>query len=223
MDKLGIFSIDGFLLDLGVSSYQLDTAHRGFSFSSSGPLDMRMDKTSGESALDIIMSSSEKELENIIFKYGEERWARKIAKFIFESKTDLKTTSDLSELVKKAIPRAKWEDRIHPATRTFQAFRIAVNNEIESVEKGVKDGLSLLKPEGRGVVITFHSLEDRIVKNLFKDASTGCICSKKIPVCICNRSGMGMLVTKKPVISTPEEVAENSRARSAKMRVFEKF
>lgn len=223
--EMGIKGIDGFLLDLGVSSFQLDKAERGFSFQQDAPLDMRMDDTSGMSAADLVNDLSEQELAKIIRNFGEERWAVRIARRIVQARTDapVKTTGQLAEIVKGAIPRAKWEDRLHPATRTFQALRIAVNDELTSLEKGLKAGIKMLNRGGRAVVISFHSLEDRIVKNTFRDFATGCVCHKDIPVCICGRIPQIKKVTGKPVLPSSGEVLSNPRSRSAKLRVAEKL
>ncbi len=224
LKQQNIEAVDGILLDLGVSSYQLDTAERGFSFRQDGLLDMRMDPSKGETAADILESLSAGELERIIKEYGEERWARKIAQSIERERQEkaIVTTLQLAELVAHAIPRRFHEERIHPATRTFQALRIAVNNELEQVRQGVSDGISLLKPEGRIVVISFHSLEDRIVKQRFREAATGCICPPRLPYCICNKKPVIRVLTNRPITAGEEEVARNPRARSAKLRAAEK-
>ncbi len=224
LKQQNIEAVDGILLDLGVSSHQLDTAERGFSFRQDGLLDMRMDPSKGETAADILESLSAGELERIIKEYGEERWARKIAQSIERERQEkaIVTTLQLAELVAHAIPRRFHEERIHPATRTFQALRIAVNNELEQVRQGVSDGISLLKPEGRIVVISFHSLEDRIVKQRFREAATGCICPPRLPYCICNKKPVIRVLTNRPITAGEEEVARNPRARSAKLRAAEK-
>lgn len=225
LGQLDISAIDGLLLDLGVSSHQLDSPERGFSFRGDGPLDMRMDQARGETAADLVNRASEQELAQIIRDYGEERWARKIAARIVlaRSETPLATTRELAELVAAAIPRRFHEERIHPATRTFQALRMAVNDELEQVRRGVQAGIDLLAPGGRLVVISFHSLEDRIVKQSFRDAATGCICPPRFPHCTCGRKPRGRLLTGRPVIAGAEERTENPRARSAKLRALEKF
>ncbi len=224
LKQQNIEAVDGILLDLGVSSHQLDTAERGFSFRQDGLLDMRMDPSKGETAADILESLSAGELERIIKEYGEERWARKIAQSIERERQEkaIVTTLQLAELVAHAIPRRFHEERIHPATRTFQALRIAVNNELEQVRQGVSDGISLLKSEGRIVVISFHSLEDRIVKQRFREAATGCICPPRLPYCICNKKPVIRVLTNRPITAGEEEVARNPRARSAKLRAAEK-
>ncbi len=220
-----IDSVDGILLDLGVSSHQLDTAERGFSFRSDGPLDMRMDCSSGETASDIINRSSAAELEKILRNLGEERWAKKIAANIVQanSETPIRTTFQLADIVLRTIPRRFQEERIHPATRTFQALRIAVNQELEQVKQGVSAGIGLLKPCGRIVVISFHSLEDRIVKHLLREAATGCVCPPKMPCCICNRIPQLRILTGKPVTADDDELQRNPRSRSAKLRAAEKI
>lgn len=222
---LGITELDGFLLDLGVSSHQLDRAERGFSFQQDAPLDMRMDRSAATTAARLVNELSHGELARIIREYGEERWAGRIASFICKARLEapLTTTGQLAELVKAAIPRGAWEERIHPATRTFQALRIAVNDELASLERGLTAAIALLRPGGRGVVLSFHSLEDRIVKQLFRQAATGCICPKSVPRCICNHRPEVRVLTGKPVTATAEELADNPRARSAKLRAVEKL
>lgn len=221
----GIGSIDGLVLDIGVSSHQLDTAERGFSFQQDAPLDMRMDGSSGMTAADLINTLSEKELELIIREFGEERWARRIAAAIVAARQiePIATTLRLADLVKGAIPRARWETRLHPATRTFQAIRIAVNEELESLERGLAAGIESLKKGGRIVVISFHSLEDRIVKNVFNEYSRGCVCPKSIPRCVCGRVPVLRKLTGKPVVAGTKELDENPRSRSAKLRAAEKL
>jgi 16S rRNA (cytosine1402-N4)-methyltransferase len=221
----GIEGIDGFILDLGVSSHQLDTRERGFSFMEDAPLDMRMDRTAGTTAAEVLESASEVELERIFRDYGEERWARRIALTIVRErqKTPVATTLQLVDVVKSAIPRAKWEERIHPATRTFQGLRIAVNDELGSLERGLAAGLALLKPGGRGAVISFHSLEDRIVKHAFRDAARGCICPREIPFCSCGNVPKVKLLIPKGVQAAEDEVKENPRSRSARLRAVEKL
>lgn len=221
----GISALDGLLLDLGVSSHQLDTDERGFSFRLDGPLDMRMDRSCGDSAADLLQDCSAAELEQIIKEFGEERWAKKIALRIVQTRqeTPITTTFQLADLVAGTIPRRFHEDRIHPATRTFQALRIAVNQELEQVQQGVKAGIAALKPGGRIAVISFHSLEDRIVKHLFREAATGCTCPPRMPYCVCNRKPQLRILTGRPVIAGTEETDRNPRARSAKLRAAEKL
>jgi len=223
--EIGVERIDGFVLDLGVSSHQLDREERGFSFQQDAPLDMRMDRSAGRTAADLVNTLSEGELTRIVTDYGEERWAKRIASFIVKARDThpIETTFQLVDLIKGAIPKAKWEERLHPATRTFQALRIAVNEELKSLEDGLADLLRLLAKGGRGAVISFHSLEDRIVKESFRNAATGCTCPKFVPRCICGRVPECRLVTRKPLRATDREVAENPRSRSARLRVVEKI
>jgi len=225
LDELGIAAVDGFILDLGVSSHQLDSAGRGFSFQQDAPLDMRMDTSRGETAADLLNDLPEPELERIIRDYGEERWAKRIAAFIARARQEAPfvTTLQLVDIVKGAVPKAKWEERIHPATRTFQAVRIAVNRELEMLEKGLRAALDRLKPGGRGVVISFHSLEDRIVKHIFRDFATGCTCPRNLPVCACNNKPRVRVLTGRPVTATSQEIEANPRSRSAKLRAVEKL
>jgi 16S rRNA (cytosine1402-N4)-methyltransferase len=225
LNSLGIPSLDGFILDLGVSSYQLDTRERGFSFQQDAPLDMRMDTSSGETAADLVNELPERELGRIISEYGEERWAKRIASFIAKERTDslITTTFRLVDIIKGAVPKAKWDERIHPATRTFQALRIAVNSELESLERGMRAALDLLKPGGRGVIISFHSLEDRIVKHIFREYAAGCTCPRQMPVCVCGKQPRVKVLTNRPVTATQAEINENPRARSAKLRAVEKL
>ncbi|MCL2760020.1 MAG: 16S rRNA (cytosine(1402)-N(4))-methyltransferase RsmH [Desulfuromonadales bacterium] len=224
LDEIGIKEIDGFVLDLGVSSYQLDTDERGFSFQKDAPLDMRMDTAKDVKAADLVNSLSHGELARIIREYGEERWAGRIASFICKAREDkeIETTTELAEIVKGAIPRGAWEERIHPATRTFQALRIAVNDELKSLETGLESAIELLKPKGRGVVISFHSLEDRIVKGIFRGKGAGCICPPEVYICNCGHSAEVTILTKRPVVATSDEVLINPRSRSAKLRAVQK-
>jgi 16S rRNA (cytosine1402-N4)-methyltransferase len=221
----GVTAIDGFLLDLGVSSHQLDTAERGFSFQQDAPLDMRMNRDKGRTAAELLAEASHGEMARIIREYGEERWAGRIAAFICKEREEkpLETTGQLAELIQGAIPRKAWEERIHPATRTFQALRIAVNEELASLEQGLAAAVTLLKPGGRGVVISFHSLEDRIVKQMFRGMATGCICPKDLPVCVCQHKPYVKILTGKPVMAEADEIAGNPRSRSAKLRAVEKL
>ena len=225
LKKEGISALDGLLLDLGVSSHQLDTDERGFSFRLDGPLDMRMDRSCGDSAADLLQECSAQELEQIIKEFGEERWAKKIALRIVQvrQETPITTTLQLADLVAGTIPRRFHEDRIHPATRTFQGLRIAVNQELEQVQQGVSAGIAALKPGGRIAVISFHSLEDRIVKHLLREAATGCTCPPKMPYCVCNKKPQLRILTGRPIIAGAEETDRNPRARSAKLRVAEKL
>lgn len=222
---LGVTAIDGFILDLGVSSHQLDTADRGFSFQKDAPLDMRMDISRGETAADLVNGLSHGELARIIREYGEERWAGRIASFICTAREEspITGTLQLADIIKGAIPRKAWEERIHPATRTFQALRIAVNEELASLEAGLRGAVRLLRQGGRGVVISFHSLEDRIVKQMFRELSSGCICPKDLPLCSCGHRPEVKVLTGRPVMAGEPELAENARSRSAKLRAVEKL
>lgn len=225
LETLEITALDGFILDLGVSSHQLDSAGRGFSFQQDAPLDMRMDRSQGETAADLVNNLPEQDLERIIKDYGEERWARRVAAFIVKARSESPITSTLQlvDVIKGAIPKAKWEERLHPATRTFQALRIAVNHELESLENGLRDAIDRLAPGGRGVVISFHSLEDRIVKHIFREYATGCTCPRNIPLCVCGKQPRAKVLTGKPVMATDAEISMNPRARSAKLRAVEKL
>lgn len=220
LDENGITGIDGLLLDLGVSSYQLDTPERGFSYMHDAPLDMRMDKSLTESAWDIINRYSEAELSDIIRNYGEENWHARIAAFIVERRSEkpIETTFELVDIIKAAVPRKARDENLHPAKRTFQAIRIAVNRELDVIEKVIREATEKMNRGGVIAIITFHSLEDRIVKNVFRDLSAGCICPPEFPVCACNTVAKLKLLTKKPIISSKEELEENPRARSAKLR-----
>jgi 16S rRNA (cytosine1402-N4)-methyltransferase len=221
----GIQAIDGFVFDLGVSSHQLDSAGRGFSFQQNAPLDMRMDGNCGESAADLVNTLSHGELARIIREYGEERWAGRIASFICKAREAgrIATTFDLVEIVKAAIPRKAREERINPATRTFQALRIAVNDELNAIREALPKAVKLLQSGGRGAVISFHSLEDRIVKQYFREAARGCICPADLPVCCCQHVAEYAVVTGRPVVAGEEEIAANPRARSAKLRAIRKL
>jgi 16S rRNA (cytosine1402-N4)-methyltransferase len=225
LSSIGITALDGFILDLGVSSHQLDTRERGFSFQQDAPLDMRMDSSCGETAADLVNELPEAELERIISEYGEERWAKRIAAFIVRERAEslITTTFRLVDIIKGAVPKAKWDERIHPATRTFQALRIAVNTELESLERGMRAAVDLLKPGGRGVIISFHSLEDRIVKHIFREYAEGCTCPRQFPVCVCGNQPRVKILTGRPVLATEAETDENPRARSAKLRAVEKL
>ena len=225
LGQRGIDRVDGMLLDLGVSSWQLDSAARGFSFREDGPLDMRMDPTVGESAADVVNGLDEQDLAEIFFRLGEERYSRRIARKIVQRRSDqpFSTTLELAELVRDAVPRGHVPSRIHPATRVFMALRIHVNRELEHVEQGVKQGIELLRPEGRLVVISFHSLEDRLVKNIFREAARTCVCPPEFPVCACNTEPQLKVLTRKAVKATDDEVAANSRSRSAILRAAERL
>ena len=221
LKKLNIEKVDGILLDLGVSSYQLDEKNRGFSYLGENELDMRMDKTQKLTAKEVVNTYSEEELANIIYEYGEERFSRKIAKNICEYRKtkEIETTKQLVEIIEKSIPKSKDG---HPAKRTFQAIRIEVNNEIKPLFNTIKNSIDCLKDKGRLCVITFHSLEDRAVKNAYIEAKGKCICPKDLPYCVCGAKSLGKIITKKPIIATKEEIEENSRSKSAKVRIFEK-
>ncbi|OWZ84123.1 16S rRNA (cytosine(1402)-N(4))-methyltransferase RsmH [Natranaerobius trueperi] len=222
-DKAGVKKVDGILLDLGVSSFQLDNAKRGFTYQKDAPLDMRMDKKQQHNAQYVINNLDKQELTEVIKKYGEEKWAARIADFIVKERDEkvIKTTGQLVSIIKAAIPKKARVDGPHPAKRTFQALRIYVNRELESLENAIDSGLDILKPGGRFVVITFHSLEDRIVKHKFKDAARSCICPTELPICQCKGEAKVEVLTKKPILPTEVELEENPRARSAKLRAIE--
>ena len=222
--ELSIPQITGALLDLGVSSHQLDEAERGFSYMQDAPLDMRMNPGDSLSADDVVNTYSKEELENIIWNYGEERWAKRIVEFIDEARKNapIKSTGELVEIIKKAVPKNARRDGPHPAKRTFQAIRIEVNNELGGLKNTVYDFIDMLAPGGRLAIITFHSLEDRIVKTAYRDKEKGCICPPECPVCMCGIQSSGKTLTRKPILPTEEELERNPRARSAKLRVFEK-
>lgn len=225
LQKLQIDKVDGILLDLGVSSYQLDERNRGFSYMAmESQLDMRMDKGQNLTAKKVVNTYSEEELTRIIFEYGEEKFARNIAKKICEyrSKNEILTTGELVKIIEYAIPSFAKKDG-HPAKRAFQAIRIEVNDEIVPLYNTVRDSIEMLKPKGRLCIITFHSLEDRAVKNAYQDAKGKCICPPDLPYCICGAISQGNIITKKPIIPKEEEQKENPRSRSAKLRVFEKI
>lgn len=223
--NLNIKGIDGILLDLGVSSYQIDEKTRGFTYMDDGPLDMRMDKSQKLTAEYIVNNYKEQDLARIIFEYGEEKFSRKIAKNICEYRKNKKieTTGELVKIIEKSIPGKFREKNSHPAKRTFQAIRIEVNNEIEPLYNTVKNSITALNSKGRLCVITFHSLEDRMVKKAFIDAEGKCTCPKDLPYCVCGNVSLGKIITKKPILPTEKEMQENSRSRSAKLRVFEKI
>lgn len=220
----GVEGLDGIVLDLGVSSYQLDEAERGFSYRYDTPLDMRMDRRSELSAKEIVNHYTESELFHIIRDYGEENFAKNIAKHIVKAREEkeIETTFELNEIIKAAIPAKMRAAGGHPSKRTFQAIRIECNHELEVLRDSLDDMISFLKPEGRICIITFHSLEDRIVKTAFKKNENPCICPPEFPVCTCGRRSKGKIITKKPILPTEEETERNSRAGSAKLRVFEK-
>ncbi|MBR1534968.1 MAG: 16S rRNA (cytosine(1402)-N(4))-methyltransferase RsmH [Ruminococcus sp.] len=219
----GVFSVDGVLLDIGVSSHQLDEGARGFSYHEDAPLDMRMSQ-SGPTAADFVNTAELSELSRVISLYGEEKFAYSIAKGIVRAREDkpIETTLELAEIVKANVPQKVRRDG-HPARKTFQAIRIAVNRELEVLEKGLDAAFELLSPGGRLSVITFHSLEDRVVKQFMKDKAQGCTCPKDFPVCVCGNTPKGKIITRKPIVPSEEELERNPRARSAKLRVMEKL
>lgn len=217
--------VDGIYLDLGVSSYQLDTTERGFTYREDAPLDMRMDQRNTETARDIVNYYSESDLYRIIRDYGEDRFAKNIAKHIVRARQEkeIETTGELIELIKAAIPARIRATGGHPAKRTFQAIRIELNKELEVLEHSIDGMIELLAPGGRLSIITFHSLEDRIVKNRFRTSEKPCVCPPGFPVCMCGKKSKGRVITRKPVIPSEEELSENKRSKSAKLRVFEKI
>lgn len=220
----GISGVDGIVLDLGVSSYQLDEAGRGFTYREDAVLDMRMDQRMEKTARDIVNDYSETDLYRVIRDYGEDKFAKNIAKHIVQErkKRSIETTGELVEVIKAAIPMKIRMQKGHPAKQTFQAIRIELNQELEVLEDSLDELIGLLKPGGRLCIITFHSLEDRIVKNAFRKNENPCICPNHFPVCVCGRVSKGHVVTRKPMIPTDEELKENSRSKSAKLRVFER-
>ena len=223
LKSIQIDKVDGILLDLGVSSYQLDERARGFSYMGEARLDMRMDKTQELTAKDVVNNYTEEKLSKIIEEYGEERFAKNIARNIVKERqiSPIETTMQLVDIIKKSIPISKQKDG-HPAKRTFQAIRIEVNNEIEPLKETIRNCIECLKPEGRLCVITFHSLEDRAVKQAYSDAEGKCTCPKDLPYCVCGYHSEGKIINKKPIVASKEEQEENSRSKSAKLRIFEK-
>jgi 16S rRNA (cytosine1402-N4)-methyltransferase len=218
--------VDGFLMDLGVSSPQLDHVGRGFTYQEDAPLDMRMDPSSSQpTAADIVNTYSEAELARVIREYGEERWASRIAAFIVAARGahPITTASDLVDVIKAAIPASARRSGGHPARRTFQALRIEVNHELEQLERGVRSAIAWLAPQGRIAVISYHSLEDRIVRDIFAEHAQGCICPPDLPVCRCGREPVLRIITKRPITPSAEEIDRNPRSRSAKLRVAEKL
>ncbi len=226
LEEIGITKVDGVIADLGVSSFQLDNADRGFSYMQDAPLDMRMNRQDSFTAYDVVNTYSEKELAKIIDMYGEERFAssiaRKIVKYRSENKP-IETTFELSDIIKSSIPAKNKIDGPHPAKRTFQAIRIEVNGELDVIADCINGMFPLLKKGGRMSVITFHSLEDRIVKHTFLEKTVGCSCPKDFPVCVCGKKPTGMVITKKPILPSEKELEENPRSRSAKLRICEKL
>ncbi|HCT64855.1 MAG TPA: 16S rRNA (cytosine(1402)-N(4))-methyltransferase [Lachnospiraceae bacterium] len=224
LNTLNIEKVDGFLLDIGVSSHQLDEAGRGFSYMHDAPLDMRMDVTNPLSAYNVVNEYSEQAINDVIFKYGEERWAKRIAQFIVAQRAQkpIETTFELVDVIKKAVPKGARKDGPHPAKRTFQAIRIEVNGELEILEHTVDDMTEALNKGGRLCIITFHSLEDRIVKNAFRKQENPCTCPHEFPVCVCGKKPLAKVITRKPIVPSEEELEVNHRARSAKLRVLER-
>ena len=223
LEKLDIEKVDGILLDLGVSSYQLDERNRGFSYLGENELDMRMDKSQELTAKIVINTYEEERLANLIYEYGEERFSRQIARNICITRKNkmIETTKQLVEIIERSIPKSKQKDG-HPAKRTFQAIRIEVNDEIKPLYNTVKNCIDCLKPEGRLCIITFHSLEDRAVKNAYIEAQGKCTCPSDLPYCVCGAKSLGKIINRKPIIATKEEQETNSRSKSAKLRIFEK-
>ena len=224
LQETGTGPLDGMLFDLGVSSPQLDEARRGFSYMQDAPLDMRMDESEALSAADIVNTWSQEELRRVLYEYGEERYAPRIAQAIVRRRGDrpIETTGELVEVIRSAMPAAALREKQHPAKRSFQALRIAVNGELEALPPMLAAAADGLKPGGRLAVITFHSLEDRIVKQTMRELAAGCTCPPEFPVCVCGKKPRLKLITRKPVTPGPEELAENPRARSAKLRVAER-
>ena len=224
LEGIGIDKVDGILLDLGVSSYQLDERNRGFSYLGENELDMRMDKSQSLTAKIVVNTYKEEDLANIIYEYGEEKFSRSIARNIckYRKQKEIETTKELVEIIVNSIPKSKQIGG-HPAKKTFQAIRIEVNNEINPLEKTVEDCIDVLAPKGRLCIITFHSLEDRAVKNAYNKAKGICTCPKDLPYCVCGAKELGIIINKKPIIASYEEQEENTRSKSAKLRIFEKI
>ena len=225
LEKLGISCVDGILLDLGVSSPQLDDGARGFSYMADAPLDMRMNGEDSLSAYEVVNTWSQEELKRILYDYGEERYAPQIASAICRRRENapIQTTLQLVDVIRSAMPPAALREKQHPAKRSFQAIRIAVNDELGSVEKAMRSAIPLLNKGGRLVIITFHSLEDRIVKNAMAEAAKGCTCPPNFPICVCGNKPKVKLITKKPIVASQEELEINPRSRSAKLRICEKL
>ncbi len=224
LKSLNIEKVDGILLDIGVSSYQIDTVERGFTYKEDGPLDMRMDKSSSFSAKNVVNEYSEMDLFRIIRDYGEDKFAKNIAKHIVQKRAEkpFETTGELIEAIKAAIPAKIRANGGHPAKKTFQAIRIEVNKELEVLENSIDEMIDALADGGRLSIITFHSLEDRIVKNKFRENENPCICPPNFPVCVCGRKSKGIVITRKPIVPSDEEISENKRSKSSKLRVFER-
>lgn len=225
LEDLGIDAIDGAVMDLGVSSYQLDNGERGFSYMHDAPLDMRMNRNNPKSAYEIVNGYSKDELTRIFYEYGEEKWSARIAEFIIKAREskEIKTTFELNDIIKAAIPKKARLDGGHPSKRIFQAIRIEVNGELEILKDAVNDFVNALKPGGVLSVITFHSLEDRIVKKTFAELAKGCTCPKEFPVCVCGNTPKVKILTSKPKLPTDHELSENSRSKSAKLRAIMKL
>ena len=224
LQKIGISSVDGIVLDLGVSSYQLDNAERGFTYREDVPLDMRMDRRGSRTAKDIVNTYTENELYRVLRDYGEEKFAKKIARNICTARSEkpIETTGELIELIKQSIPMKMRAVGGHPAKKTFQAIRIELNQELEVLRNSLDDMIKLLNDGGRICIITFHSLEDRIVKTIFRRNENPCTCPPDFPVCVCGKTSMGRVITRKPILPDEEEIAVNKRSKSAKLRVFER-
>lgn len=224
LKELDIEKVDGIMLDIGVSSYQLDNLDRGFSYKENAPLDMRMNQEKEFSAKELINFYSEEELYRVIKEYGEERYAKRIARNIVSEriKKPIETTGELIEIIKRSVPLKSYINKGHPAKRTFQAVRIEVNKELEVLENSIDKMIELLNRDGRLSIITFHSLEDRIVKNKFRENENPCVCPPNFPVCVCNRESKGKVITRKPILPGEHEIEENKRAKSSKLRVFER-
>lgn len=224
LKELNVEKVDGILLDIGVSSYQLDNLERGFSYKSDAPLDMRMDTRQELTAADVVNTYSENELFKIIKDYGEDKFAKNIAKHIVLARKEkpLETTRELSEVIKRAIPMKVQAKGGHPAKKTFQAIRIEVNQELTVLKESIDKMIDLLKPNGRICIITFHSLEDRIVKTKFRENENPCTCPPNFPVCVCGKKSKGKVITRKPIIPSEDEIEENKRAKSSKLRIFER-
>ena len=225
VNDLGINKVDGIVLDLGVSSYQLDNPERGFTYREDVPLDMRMDRESSMTARDIVNDYSEMELFRVIKDYGEEQFAKNIAKHIVKARSEkpIETTGELNEIIKAAIPAKMREHGGHPSKKTYQAIRIELNHELTVLENSLDTMIELLNPKGRLSIITFHSLQDRIVKNIFRKNMNPCTCPPDFPVCVCGKKPTGRIITRKPIVPSEEEIAENKRAKSSKLRVFERI
>lgn len=225
LDDLCIAKVDGMLFDLGVSSPQLDDKARGFSYMADAPLDMRMDRSEGLTAYDVVNTYDQESLKRILYTYGEERYAPKIAAAIVKKRAEkpIETTLELAELIRAAMPPQALREKQHPAKRSFQAIRIAVNDELTAVERMLASAIDRLNPGGRLAVITFHSLEDRLVKSAMQEAAKGCTCPKEFPVCVCGRTPKVKILTRHPIVADEVELAENPRARSAKLRVAERI